>query len=341
MTAVGCLIIAEAGVNHNGDIGMALELVDIAAKAGVDAIKFQTFSASRIVTRVASCADYQKINTGVEQTQWEMLKRLELSFDEFSKIKEYCDKMGVEFLSTPFDEESADYLINQIGMSKIKVPSGESTNHPFLKYLAKFNRHMIISTGMSDLVGVDQSIAAVRSVSEGLPLSILHCTSEYPCPYPNVNLNAMRTISQKFGLPVGLSDHSSGIEVSIAAAALGATIIEKHFTISKSLPGPDHRCSLEYAELAQMVRSVRNVLEAMGDGQKLPTSQELKTRDLVGRSLVLRQNLAAGSQIKRDDLVAKRPGGGVSPNEMDKMVGKYLKVDKNADEVLLWQDVWE
>ncbi len=334
----GCFLIAEAGVNHNGDVGMAEKLINAAAEAGADAVKFQTFTADALVTRNAESTDYQRRNTGGTY-QHEMLKSLELSCDDFRRLKGHCEKRGILFLSSPFDEGSARFLLEDLKMERIKIPSGEITHLPFLKYLTSFGRPLILSTGMSDLPEIQQAVEAIRSVSKDAALTLLHCTSNYPCLFEETNLKAMRTLSETFSLPVGYSDHTLGIEIAIAAAALEATVIEKHFTLDRGLPGPDHPCSLEPRELKQLVLSVRNVEKALGSPEKRPMPSELQTRQKVRKSLVLARNLPAGSVLTEKDLAAKRPGDGISPAHLNRLVGKRLMVDKAADERIAWSDV--
>jgi N-acetylneuraminate synthase/N,N'-diacetyllegionaminate synthase len=332
-------VIAEAGVNHNGLLANALRLVDVASEAGADAVKFQTFKAESLVTSDAETPDYQKKVPGGGERQWEILKALELSFEDFARLKDYCDKRGIEFLSSPFDAESARFLVEDLGVGRLKIPSGEIVNLPFLAYLAAFGRPMILSTGMSDLAEVERAVGVIRSAAPTAPLTLLHCTTNYPCPFEDVNLTAMVTLKERFGLPVGYSDHTMGIEVAVAAVALGAEVVEKHFTLDRNLPGPDQRCSLEPEELAQMVRSIRNIERALGDGEKKPTAAELQIRERVRRSLVLTRPVAAGATLAPADLIAKRPGGGIPPADLDRVLGRRLRADKGADELLQWADL--
>ena len=333
------LIIAEAGVNHNGDVTLAEQLVDAAQAAGADAVKFQTFKAENLVTPQAARAKYQEKNIGGNESQYEMLKRLELSFSDFVRLQKYCNKKEIQFLSTPFDEESAQFLIQELGMSYIKVPSGEVANLPFLKTLASFQKPMIVSTGMSDLQEVRSAVAAIQSVPKSGPVTLLHCTSNYPCPFEEVNLNAMQTLRETFHLPVGYSDHTMGIEIPIAAVALGAVVLEKHFTLDRALQGPDHACSLIPKELKEMVVAVRRVEQSLGSGEKKPTASELETRNLVRKSLVLTRSLSAGTLLTAKNFVSKRPGDGISPNDLEKIIGLPLAVDKKAGETLHWNDI--
>lgn len=332
-------IIAEAGVNHNGDLSLAKKLVDAALEAEADAIKFQTFKSEKLVTKDAESADYQRKNTGGQMKQFEILKALELSYADFTALRSYCDDRKILFLSSPFDEDSARFLIRDLGMEKIKIPSGEIINHPFLEYLASFGRPLILSTGMSDLEEIREAVRTIQKVSSAIPITLLHCTTNYPCPYEEVNLRAMQTLRETFRLPVGYSDHTEGIEVPIAAAALGATVIEKHFTLDRKLSGPDHLCSLEPEELKLMVRAVRNIEKAMGSPEKRPSASEMRIREKVRKSLVLTRSLSAGTTLTRDNLTAKRPSGGISPIDFEKLIGRRLKVGKKKDEKIEWTDL--
>ena len=319
-------IIAEAGVNHNGKLSLAKKLVDVAACAGVDYIKFQTFNTDLLVSKVALRAEYQIKNIGRKGSQYEMLKQLEISQNDFKELKTYCDDQKVSFLSTAFDLESIDFLINNINLEVFKIPSGEITNIPYLRKIAKSQREVILSTGMSDLHEIE--IAVNELLKNGVvkdKLTLLHCNSEYPTPMEDVNLRAMQTLKQEFGLKVGLSDHSLGIEVPIAAVALGASIIEKHYTLDKSLPGPDHVVSLSPDELQSMVSAIRNVENALGDGTKRITESERKNRIAARKSIHLSKDLQMGHALVMDDLIMLRPGDGISPLEVDDIVGRRLK----------------
>jgi len=332
-------VIAEAGVNHNGRLATATRLIDVAVEAGADAVKFQTFRTESLVTSEAETPEYQKNVPGGGEHQWKVLKQLELSFEDFARLRTHCDTRGIEFLSTPFDPESARFLVEELGVRRVKIPSGEVANLPFLRDLAAFGRPLILSTGMSDLAEVEQAVGAIRGAAATVPLTLLHCTTNYPCPFEDVNLRAMVTLRERFGLPVGYSDHTMGIEVAVAATALGAEVIEKHFTLDRTLPGPDHRCSLEPDELAQMVRSIRNIERALGDGEKRPTPAELQIRQQVRRSLVLTRALVAGARLAATDVMAKRPAGGIEPGAVDRVLGRRLRVGKAADEILRWDDL--
>lgn len=327
-------IIAEAGVNHGGDVRSALRLVDAAAKAGADAVKFQTFQAERLVTLRASKARYQVRTTGGKESQFEMLKRLELSPGDHRSILARCRKRGIEFMSTPFDEGSADFLAG-LGMRIFKVASGELTNHPLLENIARKRLPVILSTGMSDLSEVAAAVAAIRDAGNP-PLVLLHCVSDYPAAPEDANLRAMAVMARRFSVPVGFSDHTAGLEVSIAAAALGAAVIEKHFTLDRSLPGPDQASSLEPGELRDLVRCVRNAAAALGDGRKLPQPSEADTRNVARRSLVLARAAKAGTALTPDLLAAKRPGTGIPPGQRAEVLGRTLRRSCPADTVLSW-----
>lgn len=342
-----CFIIAEAGVNHNGSEELALELVEAAAKSGADAVKFQTFKADALVTKGASTAGYQRKQTG-EADQYSMLKKLELSEGLHHKLVAHCHKFDIEFMSTPFDMPAAQFLVG-LGMKKLKVPSGELTNLPFIAELAAFDRAMILSTGMASLDEVKDAVEEVKKVrsSRGflspLPekLSVLHCTSNYPARLDDVNLRAMRTMASELGLPVGYSDHTDGDLISVAAVAMGACVIEKHFTIDRNLPGPDHQASLEPGELKSMVEKIRQVQKSLGDGGKSPRPSELPVRELVRRSVTLRVDKVAGEPIRADDLVLLRPATGIEPKYLNELVGRCLNTSLKSGSVLKWQDIKE
>lgn len=326
----GVYIIAEAGVNHNGDIGIAKKMVDAALKCGVDAIKFQTFKSESIVTKYADRARYQKLNTKNNDSQYEMLKKLELSFDNFIELSDYCKGKKLEFLSTPFDFESADFL-NDIGVKAFKISSGDITNIPFLQHIAKKNKPMIISTGMSNLGEIEEAIRAIKDMGNN-SIYILHCTSNYPAKLETVNLNAIDTLKAAFKLPVGYSDHTEGIEIPIAAAAKGACIIEKHFTLNKNFEGPDHKASLDVEELNAMVRAIRNVEKAMGDGIKKCTADEMDVKTAARKSIVASRFIKKGEIIRREDISFKRSGSGISPKDYNYIINKRAKRDIEEDE---------
>lgn len=327
------LIIAEAGVNHNGDMGLARELIAVAADAGADMVKFQTFTASKIAAASAPKAGYQQATTGTEQSQQEMLAMLELSHADHETLLRACEYAGIAFFSTGFDEAAIDMLV-ELGMDRIKVPSGEITNLPLLRHMAAKGLPVILSTGMANLGEIE---AAVNAIEDGGVardrITILHCNTEYPTPMSDVNLPAMANIGAALGTAYGYSDHTNGIEVPIAAVALGASVIEKHFTLDRSLPGPDHSASLEPAELAQMVKSIRNIEQAMaGDGIKRPSASEIGNRAIVRKSIVAARPIAAGERLSADNLVAKRPGNGISPMRWDEVIGRPAARDFAADE---------
>jgi N,N'-diacetyllegionaminate synthase len=332
------LIIAEAGVNHNGDINLAKKLIDRAVEANVDIVKFQTFISENVISRKASKADYQIVNTGVSETQLEMVKKLELKFEDFTMLKAYAESKGIEFLSTPFDLESASYLFN-LGIRIFKIPSGELTNLPYLELIGSYNREVIMSTGMATMFEIGQAIEIlVQNGTQHDKISILHCNTEYPTNYSDVNLLAMNQIRDKFGLKVGYSDHSLGIEVPIAAVALGAEIIEKHFTLDKSMEGPDHVASLNPEELKQMVTSIRNIELAMGSGIKEPTNSEMKNMVIARKSIHLQRAMVKGEILKAADLIMKRPGDGISPMKYKELLGKVIKLDLDEDSKLTYSD---
>lgn len=327
-----CFIIAEGGVNHNGDINLAKKMVDKAVEAGADAIKFQTFKSEKLVTKYAPMAKYQKNNIGMEDSQLNMLKKLELSYDEFLNIKEYCDGKGIIFMSTPFDFESADFL-NSIGMEAFKISSGDLTNIPMMEYIAKFNKPMILSSGMAILGEIEEAVMAIRNM--GIEdIAVLHCTSNYPAAIDSVNLKAMNTIKSAFNVVGGYSDHTEGITIPIAAAALGANIIEKHFTLDKSMEGPDHKASLNPEELKTMVREIRKVETSLGNGIKVFSKSEIDAMKVGRKSIVAARDIRKGEIIETKDLDYKRPGTGLSPKEYKMILGKKAKRDIKKDEQL-------
>ncbi|MBS1709854.1 MAG: N-acetylneuraminate synthase [Armatimonadetes bacterium] len=331
-----CFIIAEAGVNHNGSLDMALQLVDVASEAGADAVKFQTFSADRLVTRSARKAAYQADATG-EGNQYEMLKALELDADAFRQIAAHCAERGVEFLSTPFDLEDAD-LLDAIGVRAFKTPSGELTNLPYLRHVAAKGKPMYVSTGMADLGEVERAVATILSAGND-ELTLLHCISSYPAPFDQVNLNAMATLELAFGVPVGFSDHTQGIEACIAAVAVGAACLEKHFTLDRNLPGPDHQASLEPTELAALIRAVRHVESALGDGIKRRMPCEEDTARVARRSVTLARPVADGQCLAPEDLTLRRPGDGVPPDRLHECVGRTAAHDLPEGTTLQWTDL--
>lgn len=323
-------IIAEAGVNHNGQLDLALKLCDAAKEAGVDAVKFQTWKTENIVTAQARQAAYQTENTGVEESQYDMLKKLELSYDHFRYIQDYCKRIGIDFLSTPDEEESLEFLVN-LGLPLIKVGSGEVTNIPYLRKIGSQKKPVILSTGMSNLAQV--ATAYDTLLKAGAPsVALLHCTTNYPCPVDDVNLKAMCTLRDAFKCQVGYSDHTMGLEVPVAAVALGAEIIEKHFTLDRNMEGPDHKASLEPAELKSMVRQIRNIEAALGDGIKRPNKSESENAKVVQKSILAKRPIKKGEVLTEDNLVAKRAGYGISSVFWDVIVGTKALQDYDIDE---------
>jgi N-acetylneuraminate synthase len=323
-----CLVIAEAGVNHNGSLEMALRLVDVAADAGADIVKFQTFRSEEVVSPIAPRADYQTRNTGSSESQLEMVKKLELPIEAFQAIKHHCDMRGIVFLSTPFDRGSVD-LLKTLDVLAFKVGSGELTNLPFLKYIAEQRKPLIVSTGMSTLDEVKAAVDVVKK-AEDPNLVLLHCVSNYPASASSVNLRAMKTLEKNFEVPSGYSDHTGGIEISLAAAALGACVIEKHFTLDRSLPGPDHKASLEPNELRAMAAGIRKVQAALGDGRKQPAAEELNTAAVARRSLVAACDLRAGTVLAESMIAIRRPGTGLPPARLQELIGRRLRQDLAA-----------
>jgi N-acetylneuraminate synthase/N,N'-diacetyllegionaminate synthase len=330
-----CFIIAEAGVNHNGDINLAKRLIDVAKEAGADAVKFQTFKAEGLVTMSAEKAPYQKETTGTRETQFDMLKSLELSQRDFGGLFDYASKKGIVFLSTPFDRESVDFL-EGLGVPAFKVGSGEITNFPLLKHIARKRKPIILSTGMATLEEVKEALDIIKQEGEE-EIVLLHCVSSYPAKIEDMNLKAMEVLENDFKLPVGLSDHSLGITIPIAAVALGACIIEKHFTLDKNLSGPDHRASLEPEELKQMVTAIRDVEKAMGNGIKQPTKDEEENKKVGRRSIVARVDIPRGKTITEDMLDIKRPGTGLEPKYQGEIIGRVAKVTIKQDELVTWK----
>jgi N,N'-diacetyllegionaminate synthase len=328
------LIIAEAGVNHNGEISLAKQLIDIAAQAGADIVKFQTFNADRIVTRTAKKANYQIKSTDSGESQHDMLNRLELTEAMHLELIAHCQMRNIGFLSTGFDIESIDLLSN-LGIGCFKIPSGEITNLPYLRHIGQLNKKIILSTGMSTLEDIELAIDILEHA--GTPrtkITVLHCTTEYPTPMVDVNLRAMQSIHAAFDTVVGYSDHTQGIEVSIAAVAMGAAVIEKHFTLDRTLPGPDHQSSLEPEELDAMVRAIRNIELALGDGIKRLTPSESRNVSIVRKSLVARRAIKAGEIFTAENITTKRPGTGISPMQWDKVMGKTAQRNFFLDELI-------
>ena len=328
-------IIAEAGVNHNGSIELAKQLIDVAAKSSADAVKFQTFVAEEVVSTDAPKAEYQKQTTDASESQLDMIKKLELSKDDHQELMDYAINKNILFLSTPFDNRSVDRLV-ELGVPLIKISSGEITNHPFLKYISKKGLPIILSTGMSTLEEVEEAVSVINDAGCE-DLTLLHCTSNYPARVEDCNLLAMETMADEFDVPVGYSDHTPGIYVPLAAAAMGACVIEKHFTLDKTLPGPDHRASLEPAEFEEMVRGIRLVEKARGSSMKAPVESELEVRGVARRSIVAKVDILAGTVITEDMLAFKRPGTGISPEDSNMLIGKTTTQDINEDEIFKFE----
>lgn len=319
-----CFIIAEAGVNHNGSLEMARQLVDVAVQSGADAVKFQTFKAERVVALDAPKAEYQMRNTGAVETQFEMLSRLELSTEMHRELRAYCDERGILFMSSPFDEESAD-LLADLDVAVFKIPSGEITNLPFLDHVAQKGKPMIVSTGMSTLGEVATAVDTIHQANNW-NLVLLHCVSNYPADPADVNLKAMATMAAAFQVPIGYSDHTNGVEVTLAAVALGACVIEKHFTLDRNLPGPDHLASLEPEELESMVRGIRAVEASLGHGRKEPAAREMDTAEVARKSLVTAQDIPAGQRLTQACIAVKRPGTGLPPAMISHVLGRKTRV---------------
>lgn len=325
-----CLIIAEAGVNHNGDLNLALKLCDAAKKAGANVIKFQTWKTESIITKNVEQAEYQKDNTGIRESQFDMLKKLELSYDDFRKIKKYCDSIGILFSSTADDIESLDFLVS-LGIPFIKIGSGEIGNVSYLRYIGSKKIPVILSTGMSTLADIDISLQALRE-GGATDITLLHCTTSYPCHYDNVNLNAMLTIRDAFKLPVGYSDHTLGNIVSVSAVAMGAKIIEKHFTLDKNMKGPDHRASSTPDQFKKLVDDIRNIEYAMGDGRKIPTKAEKEISNVVLKRIVAKHNISKGTIISVEDICIKRNNKGAYADKWDLIIGMKARKDYSVDE---------
>lgn len=351
-------IIAEAGVNHNGSLDMALRLIDAAADAGADAVKFQTFKSEAVISRFAVKAEYQAKTTGDDESQLEMVKKLELSADAHVALVEHCKKRSIQFLSTPFDLESVNLLVDKLKVSQLKIPSGEITNAPLILKCAQADKPVILSTGMSTLGDIEDALGvlAFGYIGTAAPpscaafseaylslagqaalkknVTLLHCTTEYPAPIAEVNLRVMQTMSHAFGLPVGYSDHTEGVTIPVAAVSLGATVIEKHFTLDRTLPGPDHKASLEPQELAQMVKAIRQTECALGTGAKLPSPSERKNMAIARKSIVAARDIRAGEVLNEENMTTKRPGGGLSPMSFWDVIGKQAQRDYLQDEAI-------
>ncbi len=327
-------IIAEAGVNHNGLIDNAYRLIDVAVEAGADAVKFQTFKAEKLVSKSADKANYQKQTTDESETQFEMIKKLELSVDVHKKLIKYCNERGIMFLSTPFDHDSIN-LLNELGLEIMKIPSGEITNLPYLRHIGALKKKVILSTGMSTLEEVGDALSILINAGTAKEnITVLHANTMYPTPLNDANLNAMLTIQQEFDITVGYSDHTMGIEADIAAVAMGASIIEKHFTLDNSLSGPDHKASLEPKELKAMVTSIRNIEKALGNGVKVPSNSEKPNISVARKSIVANQTIKIGDIFTEENITVKRPGNGISPMKWDEVVGSVSEKDYQIDELI-------
>ncbi|WP_223552929.1 N-acetylneuraminate synthase [Lysinibacillus sphaericus] len=351
-------VIAEAGVNHNGSLKLAKELVKVAKEAGADAVKFQTFKAENLVTRQAKQADYQVENLGEATTQYDMLKKLELTYEEFIELQLYCQTNQIEFLSTPFDFESIDFLLDELGITTVKISSGELTNAPFIHYIATKGKPIILSTGMTTIEEIHEALAFIaygfarpqeivvieqvyafyktEEAKEVLRknVTLLHCTTQYPAPIESINLKAMSEMKKTYQLPIGLSDHSEGVHIPLAAVAMGAKVIEKHFTLDKTLEGPDHVASLDPDELKAMVKGIREVELALGDGIKSPTAIELQNRIPARKSLVAKTSIKAGDVFSMDNLSVKRPGNGIEPSKYWSYIGQTALKSYEKDELI-------
>lgn len=325
-------VIAEAGVNHNGDIKLAKELIDVAAECGADAVKFQTFISEKCASKGAVKAKYQEKTTGTGENQIAMLKKLELPYDAFITLKEYCEKKDIMFMSTPFDFDSAVFL-NKIGLKIFKIPSGEMTNYPMLREIGRFQKKVIMSTGMCTLEEIRDAIKVLNDGGTE-DISLLHCNTQYPTPIEDVNLKAMLTLRKEFGMPTGYSDHTKGIEVPIAAVALGADIIEKHFTLDKNMIGPDHKASLEPHELKEMIANIRNIEKALGTDEKRVTQSEKDNISVMRKSIVAKVNIKKGEIFTEENLAVKRPGTGISPMRWNEVLGKASDRDYDEDEMI-------
>lgn len=326
-------VIAEAGVNHNGSLQIAKRLIDAAVEAGVDAVKFQTWKTELIVTKVAKQAAYQVESTGIEESQFEMLKKLELTYANFRELKSYCDSKNITFMSTPDEIESAEFLSELQAI--FKIGSGEMTNLPYLRFVGRLGKELILSTGMADLGEIEDALDVLMQA--GTPkdkITILHATTEYPCPIDEVNLRAMQTIREAFGVKVGYSDHTQGIEVPIAAVAMGASVIEKHFTLDRAMEGPDHKASLEPNELKKMMQAIRKVEQALGNGVKKPSKSETRNIPIVRKSIVAARDIKMGEPFSADNIVSKRPGTGINPMRWDEMMGNVAQKDYKCDDLI-------
>ena len=327
-------IIAEAGVNHNGSIKLAYKLIDVASASGADAVKFQTFKADNLLSKNAQKANYQKETTDVSESQFDMIKKFELDEKAHKELIAYCQEKGIMFLSTPFDHDSID-MLNNLGLEIFKIPSGEITNLPYLRHIGSLNKQVVLSTGMSNLEEVRAALnILINAGSSKENITVLHANTMYPTPMEDVNLNAMLTIHKEFDVDVGYSDHTLGIEVDIAAVAMGATCIEKHFTLDKTMDGPDHKASLEPEELKAMVSAIRNIEKALGGGEKKPSPSESVNIKAVRKSIVANENIKKGDLLTNENIAAKRPGDGISPMQWDEVIGMAASKDYNENELI-------
>jgi len=333
-----CFIIAEAGVNHNGKFKLAKKMVDVAAQAGVDAIKFQFFEADKVVTSDAEMAAYQKENLQLDNSQVEMLRKLELNENHHKRLKEYAEQKGLIFLSTPHSGKDAVDALERIEIAAYKIGSGDLTNKPLLEYVAKTKKPIILSTGMATMPEIKKAMGWIKKAGNN-KIIVLHCTTNYPCPYDEVNMNAMKTMMKELNCLVGYSDHTMGTEIPILARAMGACVIEKHFTLSRNMEGPDHKASIEPDELKYMVKSIRNIEKAFGSGEKKPNKSEEKIKFLVRKSVIAARNIKKGKKIEPDDIIIKRPGIGIQPEEYNKVIGKKTKGDIKKDELISWEKI--
>ena len=331
-------IIAEAGVNHNGKMELAYKLVDAAKEAGVDAVKFQIFKSEKLISKSTKMADYQKENLKENISQLDMVKKLELSYEDFIKINEYCKEKGIMFMATPFDNDSLDFLVDILKADVLKIGSGDLNNYPFLEKVALKNKEIILSTGMSNLSDIEGALDFISQYTDK-EVKVLHCTTNYPCPMNEVNLKAMNTIKDAFQVAVGYSDHTLGIEVPIAAVALGAEIIEKHFTLDKTMEGPDHVASLEPNELKEMTKTIRNIEKALGSGIKKPNKSEVKIQSIVKRKIVLAKDIDVNHISTESDLEYKRCENGIESKYYKSIIGKKVKRKIDADSPLMWEDI--
>jgi len=331
---VSVFIIAEAGVNHNGSIKLAKDLIDVAVESGADAVKFQTFKAENLVSKTAEKADYQKKTTDALESQFDMIKKLELDVSTHKELLAYCQEKGIMFLSTPFDHDSID-LLSDLGLQIFKIPSGEITNLPYLKHIGSFGKRVILSTGMSDLKEVEDALSIlIDAGTSKTNITVLHANTMYPTPMEDVNLNAMLTIQKEFDISVGYSDHTLGIEVDIAAVAMGATVIEKHFTLDKVMDGPDHKASLEPEELMIMVKGIRNIEKALGSSKKKPSPSESININIVRKSIVANKDIQKGDLLTDKNIIVKRPGYGISPMKWDGIIGTVATKNYKIDDLI-------